>query len=111
VIPEITDGLGLGWKQPPRDLILLNEDTAVMARATWERLAEYSCSNPSGVYDGKMWRQHSGARDYRAKEITPYLCWYGPSDLPGSCSINYRRVFLLEDVIAGELVYLFLGGP
>lgn len=71
-IPEITDPKGRFWRQPPKDRILVDNDFAVMTTETFKSLPEYSCSCPSGVYPGRMWKaQFNG---------TWYLRWYGPDD-------------------------------
>lgn len=101
-IPPITDPLGRAWKQPDRALILINDTTAIMTRRTFESLAEYSATNPSGAYEGKMWRRHDGAfdREFLAKGGKPewLLCWYGESRIgPGYVSNNSRKIVILED--------------
>ncbi|WP_405126732.1 hypothetical protein [Ralstonia pseudosolanacearum] len=86
----MTDPLGRHWEQPARTEILVDSEHAVMSRASFNRLADYSRSRPSGVYPGKMW-----------KSITcdgmPYLCWYGivegRDDL---CSNNVRQILICD---------------
>lgn len=57
-IPPITDLLGRYWEQPSISEILFDElnDYVIMSQSTFDKLANYSCSQPSGVYEGKMWR-------------------------------------------------------
>lgn len=102
LIPLITDPLGKHWKQPDRSEIELDDTHALMSFATFEKLAEYSGTRPTGVYPGKMWRRHDGVfdGDFRARGGKPtwLLCWYGNS-APGYCS-NHHRVIILLD---GEL--------
>lgn len=86
-IPPITDPMGRYWDQPPRDEMLVDDTHAVMNVKTYKMLAEYSLSMPSGVYDGKMWR--------RCEPEGDFLMWYGPSEKPGSCSINGRLILLV----------------
>lgn len=83
-IPPITHPLGQHWRQPDRHRILIDDKTAVMTRADFNTLAEYSTSVPTGVYEGKMWKRH-----------TPdgwYLVWFGFSQKPDCCSNNYRKI-------------------
>lgn len=101
-IPTITDPLGRSWDQPSREHILIDDTHALMSRASFEALAEYSATVPSGVYDGKMWKRCDGR--YARSTMTEYitnpqeewlLCWYGPSSHPGKCSINWRRILIV----------------
>lgn len=86
VIPTITNPMGSGWKQPNRRDIVIDEKYAVMSKRNFDSLAEYSASQPSGVYEGKMWKRHNGAFD-------------GFSDKPNHVSNNFREILLSD----GEL--------
>lgn len=91
MIPPMTHELGRYWHQPPRTAILVDDKHAVMSRASFKQLAEYSSSRPSGVYPGKMWKAIT-------LDGTAYLCWYGI--VPGRddlCSNNTRRILIAED--------------
>jgi hypothetical protein len=70
-----------------------------MDKATFEELEEYSCSFPTGVYEGKMWKRHDGSFDRafiaRGGEPVWLLMWFGPSDDPNKCSINSREIILI----------------
>lgn len=100
-IPPITDPLGRHWDQPSPASILIDDTHALMDRATCEMLSEYSCSIPSGVYEGKMWKRHDGIYDRRfiasGGRPTWLLMWFGPSPDPSKCSINSRRIILLDE--------------
>lgn len=100
IIPSITDPLGSSWDQPSLAFILLSDTHAMMDQRTFEDLPEYSASYPSGVYEGKMWKRHNGVHDraFIARGGKPewMLCWYGPSNKPDSCSVNYRKILLPE---------------
>lgn len=85
VIPKITDRRGWHWTQPGRAQITMDDETAYMTQATWNRLADYSRSNPTGVYDGKMWKAI-------ARDGTSSLRWYAPGSTPNTCAIHSRRV-------------------
>lgn len=97
-IPPMTHPLGRHWSQPSLDEILIDDEYAVMTEATLKKLAEYSCSTPSGVYPGKMWRidyQSCHPELVKAGKHRHWLCWfdYGPDE---SCCLNrYRRVLLV----------------
>ncbi len=107
-IPPITDPMGRNWDQPAPKEILLDATHALMTRASFERLAEYSASVPSGVYPGKMWKRHDGAFDhaFRSRGGQPVwmLCWYGLSEKgPGYCSINSRIILLADAELTNAL--------
>lgn len=84
IIPPMTHRLGKCWDQPPVEDIWFLDDLAVMAPRTFDDLADYSRSLPSGVYDGKMWRSQFG-KDW-------YLKWFAPAKLPNECQVMYRRI-------------------
>jgi hypothetical protein len=83
IIPPITNPLGVYWKQPPTDSILLDDTHALMDVETFKNLSNYECSIPSGVYEGKMWRRGMD------------LIWFGPSADPDKCSINVRGIIIV----------------
>lgn len=58
-----------------------------MSHETFEKLKEYSCSQPSGVYEGKMWK----SKTYEGKWI---LQWFGCGKREGFC-LNKRRLILV----------------
>lgn len=89
MIPEMTDSLGKYWDQPSRDRIIVDNTHAVMSPDTFDALADYSCSNPSGVYDGKMWKRGLKSGKW-------YLVWYGPCDNPNLCKIETREILVIE---------------
>lgn len=95
-IPPITDPLGQHWRQPPTSAILLDDTHAVMTEATFQQLAEYSYSFPSGVYPGKMWRRYDGLFDQRCAitDLQWLLMWFGECDDPTKCTNNSRKILI-----------------
>jgi hypothetical protein len=98
-IPEMTDPLGTSWHQPSREAITVDDVTATMSQATFDALAEYSASQPSGVYPGKMWKRHDGVhdREFIACGGQPVwvLCWYDFIDRdPEYCGTKWRRIIV-----------------
>ena len=85
-IPEMTDPLSRYWKQPDRSEILVDDTHAIMTKKTFEKLANYSMSNPTGIYEGKMWRS-----EYKDGWC---LRWVGFSDIPEKCFIMSRKIIL-----------------
>lgn len=95
-IPPMTHPYGASWEQPPRDSIILDDTHALMTEAVFKKLPEYSCTNPTGVYEGKMWKRHNGLFDPHCKPENRHwvLCWFGFSDDPDKCSNNSRRILI-----------------
>lgn len=86
-IPKASDRMNPLWNQPNRNEILLDEEVAMMSEKAFQELKEYSCTDPTGVYSGKMWKANK--RDNN----TWYLCWFGP--LPES-DFTYRHCRLIK---------------
>jgi len=94
-IPAITDPLGKHWEQPAPSEIILDNELALMTEQTFNRLAEYSCSMPSGVYPGKMWRSDVAAyhpNRVKAGMHRHWLHWFGECEDPTKCSNNSRKI-------------------
>lgn len=100
-IPRMIHPLSAHWHQPDRSKIVIDRTHALMSRRTFDALHEYSCSNPSGVYEGKMWKRHDGIFDAaflrRGGKPEWLLVWFGKSENPDMCSINSRKILLIED--------------
>lgn len=99
IIPPMTHELSSGWDQPSTNEILLDDKFAVMTQTTFDALHEYSGTNPTGAYEGKMWKRHDGVfdRKFIAKGGRPVwlLCWYGESLIgPGYVSNHYRKILI-----------------
>lgn len=94
LIPPITHPMGKSWSQPSLNQMEITEDGyVVMPKKTFNMLADYSTTMPSGVYPGKMWKaQWDGSW---------HLCWYGiiirdAVEDTTKCSINHRPIILKE---------------
>ena len=99
-IPLMTDPRGRHWRQPGRDEILVDGTHAVMDRRTFQQLAEYSTSTPTGVYPGKMWKAEGMEGHWPQMRPTGkwFLRWYGLVDgRPDLCSNNWREIILVEE--------------
>ena len=56
IIPPITHPWGRVWIQPnPKDIIL-DDEYAAMKQKDFDLLADYTASEPTGKYNGKMWK-------------------------------------------------------
>lgn len=104
-VPPMTHPLGKHWSQPDSAEMEISSKTAKMSRETFDALAEYSTSNPTGAYEGKMWKRHHGsvhpaALPKGADGPAWLLCWYGYSRIgTGYVSNNHRKIILTD----GEL--------
>ena len=90
IIPPITDRLGQYWKQPATDNILVDDTHALMSQADFDELCDYTASQPSGVYPGKMWRAQYGRGEGRRW----VLCWFGFHADPQYCTNYYRKIII-----------------
>jgi len=86
-VPPITEPMGKWWEQPSRFDIEIDSGHALMTQETFDALHDYSHSQPSGVYPGKMWRAH-----YRLDGW--WLHWFGETENPKMCSNNSRRILI-----------------
>lgn len=80
----MTDPLGKYWEQPDRNEIKINNDIALMNKETFDKLKQYDNSNPTGAYEGKMWKRKVGSNYY--------LCWFGIDDDPKFVSNHHRQI-------------------
>ena len=86
-IPVITDPLGKHWDQPEIAKIELRiGGVAIMSKESFDQLAQYDCSIPSGKYEGKMWK--------RSVENGHQLCWYSNSKKEGYLDINKAEILV-----------------
>jgi len=97
-IPLMTHPLGRYWEQPDLSDVLIDNSHALLSPEQFEELSDYSCSIPTGVYEGKAWKRLNGEfdEDFRRRGGVPewQLCWYGPSSDPTKCSINVRTILV-----------------
>lgn len=98
VVPPMTHPLSAHWRQPERRGILMDDHSALMSAADFHLLHEYSSTNPSGVYDGKMWKRKHGVRDEAGKLVahTWRLAWYSPDPTdPNMVLVLTRQLFVV----------------
>lgn len=89
-IPPITDHRGLHWRQPHRRFIELDDTHALMSDQTFKGLADYTRSQPTGVYAGKMWRSHYTKDGW-------VLHWFkAMTENPNMC-VREHRIILIVD--------------
>lgn len=91
VIPPITDPMGKYWEQPDPSKILVDDKHALMDEATFLKIHDYSYSQPSGVYAGKMWRcGRPTSWGHRW-----WLKWFGLHEDPTLCSGHVREIIVV----------------
>lgn len=99
-VPPMNHPLSSVWRQPSRFRIEVDNTHALMSQAVFNELLEYSSTQPSGVYPGKMWRRHDGIYDtkFLASGGKPewLLCWYDVSEKgPDWCSTKTRKILIV----------------
>ena len=92
----MTDPLGRYWDQPDTTNILIDDTYALMARSDFEKLSEYSTSDPTGVYEGKAWKSVRIVRTDTGYARDGWLLrWFGSHPDPAKCSYNQRIILLV----------------
>jgi len=88
LIPTMTNPLSKYWEQPDVKDISFDEkfEHALMTETTLNKLADYSRSQPTGCYAGKMWKSFN--EDYRCW----FLHWFGIHSDPNYCTNNYIKI-------------------
>jgi hypothetical protein len=89
-IPVMTDPLSQYWHQPDRSEIEIDDTHAIMKSDTFDKLLDYSRSQPTGVYVGKMWK----CEHFIDKKSVWFLKWFGFSSEPDMCTINKRKIII-----------------
>ncbi len=90
-ISPITNPLGKHWEQPAHDEVIIDETHAFMSQSVCDQLKQYDSTNPTGTYEGKMWKRESGGKlwlifyDVDWKEHDPKML-----------TINSRRIVINE---------------
>lgn len=90
-IPECIHPLCRAWDQPKNTEIEIDDTHALMTEESFKGLHEYSCSIPTGVYAGKMWKA------YGPKDMW-YLRWYEDDQVNiGTCLIRSRIILVINE--------------
>lgn len=92
-IPLITHPFGRAWQQPPTYLILVDDTHAVMSRLDFQILMDYTRSQPSALYNGKMWKTQLESED-AAKW---FLCYcHNENNKTSEIDIAYREILIID---------------
>lgn len=77
------------WDNPRReDILAIDKDYVIMTRGAFAKLPDYTASEPTLKYNGKMWRMNT-------KKDGWLFCWCNNSD-GQFIDINYRKVLFLD---------------
>lgn len=95
LICPMTHLLSQHWEQPGLGDFTVDSEYAYMDLDDFWKLPDYSTSEPSGVYEGKMWRSSVYIDD--DKERTWILRWFGLSDKPDTVILDWRRIVIFYD--------------
>ena len=85
MIPAMTHPLGQFWRQPPRERILVDDTHALMSTEDFAALADYTGSQPTGAYEGKMWKSRG------------QLVWFDTDPADPKYLVTHRRPVLLVE--------------
>lgn len=97
-IPPITDPMGRSWRQPNMMDVEFDDTHALLTKAQFDGLAEYSTTTPTGVYPGKCWKVAGRERTTTGFRLTGiwYLRWFGYCEDPNMCSNNQREIIIIN---------------
>lgn len=99
VIPPITDPLGRGWEQPDTKEILVDDDYAVMSKKAFDELKDYTASQPTTLYNGKMWKIRVRSKD-SPLWVLRYCC--NEDKEKNLIDIAARKILILGSNTKGE---------
>lgn len=93
VIPPMTHPWGQVWKQPDTRNLVLDDKSVVMCKRDFDMLSDYTCSEPTGKYNGKMWKAQYGPRNAPKW----YLCWcHDENTVSQEIYISYREILIID---------------
>ena len=79
----------IGWEAPDRSEILaIDKDYVLMRQDTLDRLLDYTHSQPTGLYPGKMWKAKNDTDKWM-------FCWCNHS-VGGLIDINFREILIFK---------------
>lgn len=77
------------WNTPRRNEILaIDKDYVIITKETLAKLPDYTNSEPTGKYNGKMWKAKAHTGEWM-------FCWCNNAD-GDFIDINYRQVLIME---------------
>ncbi|MBP1615727.1 MAG: hypothetical protein H6Q13_3175 [Bacteroidetes bacterium] len=93
IIPLMINPLGSCWRQPNTNRILVDDNYAVMGKLDFDMLMDYTRSQPTGLYDGKMWK----AQYWENNKLEWYLCYCNNENVvTNEIDICYREILTIN---------------
>lgn len=86
----LTDRL---WMQPCEENMIFDDENGevIISIKDYDMLKDYTNSQPSCIYEGKMWKRKMG----RLGNKKWYLCYaHDPNDKTGKIEISYYKIVL-----------------
>lgn len=92
IIPPMTDAHGKYWVQPDPRGFVLDDDYVLMDKLDFDLLPDYTNSEPTGKYNGKMWK----GRFQTLKGEKWFLMWcHDENKLSNQIYISSREILVL----------------
>ena len=77
------------WNTPLRhEILAIDKDYVIMTKETLDKLPDYTNSEPTLKYNGKMWKAKARTGEWM-------FCWCNNEDC-GLIFINYRQVLIMD---------------
>lgn len=92
IIPPMTDAHGKYWVQPDPRGFVLDDNYVLMEKLDFDLLPDYTNSEPTGKYNGKMWK----GRFQTLKGEKWFLMWcHDENKLSNQIYISSREILVL----------------
>lgn len=93
VIPPMPPERVFSWEQPDRKDIEIDDTNAFMSLKSFKMLKNYTDSQPTGAYEGKMWRVWLRIGKW-------YLRWFDNDDDPRYVVVKEREIVITDLTIS-----------
>lgn len=91
-IPPMTNSLGKHWVQPDPSGFVLDDDYVLMSKLDFDLLPDYTNSEPTGKYNGKMWK----GQFKTTKGKKWFLAWcHDENEVSNLICISYREILVV----------------
>lgn len=91
-IPPMTNSLGKHWVQPDPSGFVLDDDYVLMSKLDFDLLPDYTNSEPTGKYNGKMWKGQFNT----TKGKKWFLAWcHDENEVSNLICISYREILVV----------------
>lgn len=79
------------------DVVTTDDNKAIMGPHTFAKLADYSCTLPSGVYTGKRWRRREPYVEQRDGSNVWFMGEYAEHADPEQAAIIWREIWISRE--------------